>query len=148
MTFSPGDLVYFGRPNGEKSLGEVLKVNRKSLKVKLLEERGVRRSYKVGGEWRVPPSLCTLANELLPATRPPCPYKVGDPVWFEGTIIDSNRDLIRGPVSGVVTKINTNGTCEVYGSNFGPNSKTLSLADMSRASRRSRRRKGTATPGA
>ena len=70
MTFNIGDRVYFGRTNGEKSLGEVVKVNRKSLKVKLLEERGARRNYAVGGTWRVPPSLCTLADEDRPADRP------------------------------------------------------------------------------
>jgi len=35
-----GDRVLFGRPNGEQSLGEVIKVNFKTVKVRLLESRG------------------------------------------------------------------------------------------------------------
>ena len=58
--------VYFGRANGEKSLGRIVKVNKKNLKVELLEERGTRRGYKVGGVWNVPPSLCTPADEGRP----------------------------------------------------------------------------------
>jgi hypothetical protein len=67
-----GQKVYFGRKNGEKSLGEVTKVNRKNLKVRLLEARGTYRSYKVGGLWSVPPSLCWPADEGKPAqvTKP------------------------------------------------------------------------------
>jgi len=62
-----GMKVYFGRKNGEKSLGEIVKVNRKNLKVKLLEARGTYRDYKVGGIWNVPPSLCWPADEGKPA---------------------------------------------------------------------------------
>ena len=139
MTFKVGDRVYFGRTNGEKSLGEVVKVNRKSLKVKLLEERGSRRSYTVGGTWRVHPSLCTLADEGRPSTRPvavPCPYKVGDSVWFEGSILTS-KNLDKGLVNGVVTKANSDGTCEVYGVNYGPHTRTVNISDMSLAAPRS-----------
>jgi hypothetical protein len=61
-TFKVGDKVRFGRDNGEQSLGEVVKVNRKSLKVKLLESRGRYKAHRVGGVWRCPPSLCTLVD--------------------------------------------------------------------------------------
>tara|TARA_Y100000310_G_scaffold209423_1_gene210029 strand:- start:4538 stop:4993 length:456 start_codon:yes stop_codon:yes gene_type:complete len=61
-TFKVGDKVRFGRDNGEQSLGEVVKVNRKSLKVKLLEPRGRYKAHRVGGVWRCPPSLCTLVD--------------------------------------------------------------------------------------
>ena len=107
--------------------------------VSLLEERGARRNYAVGGTWRVPPSLCTLADEDRPADRPaavPSLFKVGDSVWFEGCIRTST-DLDKGLVNGVVTKVNSNGTCEVFGVNFGPNTRTVNASDMSRAASRS-----------
>ena len=62
-----GMKVYFGRPNGEKSLGEIVKINSKNFKVKLLEARGQYRSHRVGGMWTVPPTLCTPAEEGRPA---------------------------------------------------------------------------------
>ena len=59
--FKTGDRVYFGRKHGEQSLGEVVKINAKTLKVKLLEERGRNRKHEVGGVWTVSPFLCTPA---------------------------------------------------------------------------------------
>ena len=53
-----GDRVMFGRGRGEKTLGEVVKVNVKSVKVKQLETRGTRKTYDVGSVWKVPHSLC------------------------------------------------------------------------------------------
>ena len=35
-----GMKIYFGRANGEKTLGEIVKVNSKNLKVRQLEQRG------------------------------------------------------------------------------------------------------------
>lgn len=58
-----GQQVYFGRRNGEKTLGEVVKVNGKNLKVKQLETRGEYKSYPVGTLWTVPPTLCTPADD-------------------------------------------------------------------------------------
>lgn len=57
-----GDKVYFGRVNGEKTLGEVTKVNRTKAKVKQLESRGTYRSYSVGTIWTVPFSLLQKAD--------------------------------------------------------------------------------------
>lgn len=54
---SKGDKVFFGRPNGEQTTGEVVKVNRVKVKVKQLESRGTYRSYPVGTVWTVPVSL-------------------------------------------------------------------------------------------
>lgn len=59
MTFHVGQTVRFGRRNGEQSLGKVVKVNTKSIKVELLEARGVYKAHRVGGLWRVHPSLCS-----------------------------------------------------------------------------------------
>ena len=52
-----GDKVYFGRPNGQKTLGEIVKVNRKTYKVKQLEVRGQYKAYPVGSVWGVPKTL-------------------------------------------------------------------------------------------
>lgn len=62
--FRRGDQVVFGRPNGEQTLGEVVKVNRKNLKVKQLEERGSRRVRSAGTIWTVHPSLCRHAEAV------------------------------------------------------------------------------------
>ena len=62
MQFSVGDKVLFGRGNGEKTLAEVTKVNRASIKVKTLESRGTQRNYPVGTVWKVHPSLCQPVN--------------------------------------------------------------------------------------
>lgn len=48
-----GDRVTFGRPNGEQSSGEVLKCNAKSLKIRLLEDRGEGRGSTPGSIWNV-----------------------------------------------------------------------------------------------
>lgn len=50
-----GMKVVFGRVNGEQTLGEVVKINTKSLKVRQLEGRG---SHPVGTVWSVAPVLC------------------------------------------------------------------------------------------
>src|SRR6476646_3244892 len=72
MTFIRGQKVLFGRASGEQTLGEVIKVNRKSIKVKTLEARGYGRGSTPGTIWRVHPSLLTLApGEAIPATRQP-----------------------------------------------------------------------------
>lgn len=57
-----GQRVYFGRVYGEKTLGEVVKINRVKVKVRQLESRGTFRSHKVGTIWTVPPSLLSEAD--------------------------------------------------------------------------------------
>jgi uncharacterized membrane protein len=52
-----GMKVLFGRTHGEKTLGEVLKVNRVKVKVRQLESRGAMVAHAVGTVWTVPPSL-------------------------------------------------------------------------------------------
>lgn len=58
-----GQRVYFGRSHGERTLGEVIKINPTKVKVRQLEARGTMRDYAVGTVWGVPASLCTLAPE-------------------------------------------------------------------------------------
>ena len=57
--FQVNDKVMFGRPTGEQTLGVVEKVNRKSLKIRTLEDRGRGRAGQV---WTVGPSLCRLVE--------------------------------------------------------------------------------------
>jgi len=57
-----GDLVFFGRSHGEKTLGRVLRVSPKSVTVEQLEARGTMRSYRIGTKWRVAPTFCTPAQ--------------------------------------------------------------------------------------
>lgn len=52
---SKGAIVRFGRPSGEKTLGKVVKVNRKSVVIVSLEDRGSRS--KMGAKWKVAPSF-------------------------------------------------------------------------------------------
>ena len=56
--FRKGEMVLFGRNNGEKTLGRVDKVNRKRLKIEQMESRGMYKSHKVGTIWTVPPYMC------------------------------------------------------------------------------------------
>ena len=54
-----GQRVMFGRDNGEKTMGVIVKVNPKKFKVKQLESRGSFRGYPAGTAWTVPASLCS-----------------------------------------------------------------------------------------
>jgi hypothetical protein len=82
----PGDRVYFGRPNGEQTLGEVVKVNRTSVKVRQLEERGQYRNRPVGTTWRVPLALCRPADASA-TPLPPSPPPASKPKRTEAEII-------------------------------------------------------------
>jgi len=66
-----GDKVYFGRNFGERTLGEVVKVNRVKVKVRQLESRGTYKSHPIGTVWTVPVSLLTKADSVsaVPAPR-------------------------------------------------------------------------------
>ena len=70
--FAIGEKVYFGRRNGEKTLGKITKVNRKTYKVAQIENRGTKRDYAVGTEWKVAHSLVWTAGQDRPeaALRP------------------------------------------------------------------------------
>jgi hypothetical protein len=57
-----GMQVLFGRIHGEKTLGEIVKVNPKKFKVKQLEGRGSFRDYPVGTIWTVPAALCSVVT--------------------------------------------------------------------------------------
>jgi hypothetical protein len=62
-----GDKVYFGRTHGERTLGEIVKVNRTTVQVRQLETRGAIRERPIGTVWKVPFALCTPINAAMPA---------------------------------------------------------------------------------
>ena len=70
---TPGMKVFFGRPNGEKTLGTIVKVNRKKCKVRQEESRGFYKNHPVGTVWVVPFSLISPVTEGRPehVTRKP-----------------------------------------------------------------------------
>lgn len=68
--FKINDVVTFGRPNGEQTLGKVVKVNRSSILIEQMEERGVSRVRQAGAKWRVHPSLVRLANVASAPAKP------------------------------------------------------------------------------
>jgi hypothetical protein len=62
-----GAIVTFGRTHGEHTLGQVVRVNRKNVKVVQLEPRGSNKAHEVGSFWRVPKAL--VAPAKVPADR-------------------------------------------------------------------------------
>lgn len=61
--------IVFGRPNGEKTLAKITKINDKSAKVVTLEGRGY--SNKPAGKiWNVAYSLMQPANQTTPEPQP------------------------------------------------------------------------------
>jgi hypothetical protein len=105
-----GSPVVFGRPNGEQTKGTVLKINRKSVKVRQTEVRyGNGRTRQEGAIWNVHPSCLRLdGGETFtrPQYAPTTPkttertFKCGEKVSFRG----SNGEIIEGFVKRVNTK--------------------------------------------
>ena len=60
-----GDTVFFGRANGEKTEGVIVKLNAKKAKVRTTEGRG--RAHAVGSEWGVPYPMLTPSDGGRPA---------------------------------------------------------------------------------
>lgn len=91
-----GDRGFFGRGNGEKTLGEIVKVNRTTLKVKQLEARGTFKAHAVGTVWKVAKSLWTPENSGRPAfgaratePEPPRPRRSEDEILMELRSVES-----------------------------------------------------------
>ena len=68
-----GMQVYFGRSNGVKTLGQVVKLNPTKAKVQTLEARGTGRGSRVGEEWGVPYSMLTQAAGTATTAEAPAP---------------------------------------------------------------------------
>ena len=54
MEYKIGMKVSFGRPNGEKTVGKIVKVNPKKLKIEQTEVRGLQKTHSIGTVWTVP----------------------------------------------------------------------------------------------
>lgn len=105
-----GSQVVFGRPNGEQTKGEVIKINRKSVKVRQTEVRfGNGRTRSVGAVWNVHPNLLRLEGGSTPTPRTQTPqtsntrtFKRGEKVSFrsrtgeilEGFVKSVNRKTV------------------------------------------------------
>lgn len=61
-----GMIVMYGRKHGQKTKGEVVKINLKRLKVKQLEGRGKHVMHAFGSIWSVSPSLCEIVSTSDP----------------------------------------------------------------------------------
>jgi hypothetical protein len=68
--FRIGDIVEFGRPNGEKTEGKVVRVNAASITIEQTEARGQSRVREAGTKWRVHPSLVSLVGSASAAPAP------------------------------------------------------------------------------
>jgi hypothetical protein len=52
--YTIGMKVSFGRPNGEKTIGKIVKVNRTKVKIEQTEIRGRQKTHRIGTVWTVP----------------------------------------------------------------------------------------------
>lgn len=79
-----GQIVYFGRQDGEKTKAKIVKLNPKNAKVQTLERRGHGRGSDVGATWNVPYALLTSAGEHgEPIPQPKLEYSpFMDPVEY------------------------------------------------------------------
>lgn len=87
-----GDLVLFGRPNGEQTRGKIVKVNTKTYKVMTLEGRG--RRDQAGQIWNVGKALCrpvgpekvpaVVTVTTVPTAAPTRKFRFYDRVKFNG----------------------------------------------------------------
>lgn len=68
---SVGTKVYFGRPNGEQTLGTIVKVNPTKYKVRQDEERGSLRIRSEGTVWSVPFHMVTPVGATTAAVVVP-----------------------------------------------------------------------------
>jgi hypothetical protein len=83
----PGMQVNFGRPNGEKTLAVVEKLNPSKAKLRTLEGRGQRE--QVGQIWHVPYSLIHPADGAAPVNLD----------WAKAQALASLRGVIKQFVS-------------------------------------------------
>lgn len=98
MAIVRGSKVIFGRPNGEQTTGEVLKVNRTTFKVRTLEERGNGRGSGVGAIWKVHKSLCREAGGPGTPARPTPPSAPQTPSdRLQATLVASALRKLTGP---------------------------------------------------
>lgn len=110
--FSINEQVYFGRRQGEKTLGTILKINPTTLKVRQDESRGTMRSYPIGTVWTVPFQFASkLGETAAPVATDSLFLKVGQTVEYTGFSWAAKGETT---IQGVVTKLGQ-GAYEVYG---------------------------------
>jgi hypothetical protein len=63
-----GLIVEFGRENGERTKGVVVKMNPKKAKVRIFESRGAGRGSQSGAVWGVPYSLMIAVQDAVTET--------------------------------------------------------------------------------
>lgn len=71
MSVKAGDKVVFGRKQGEKTRGTVIRVSRSSVTVRQDESRGAMGSHPVGSIWRVHPSFVEKVGSSSRAVSKP-----------------------------------------------------------------------------
>jgi len=107
-----GQKVVFGRTNGERTVGTVLKVNGKSVKVRQDEARGGK---PVGTEWRVHPTLVYPLDGAAAVAPAPTPTVTVSPGWNVGdraTFTSKSGRVVTGTVTRVNTKTVTLERCD------------------------------------
>lgn len=92
---SAKQIVVFGRPNGEQTIGEVVKCNPAKAKIKTLENRGLFGQRPVGQVWVVPYTLIrpATADEIKSVGRIPAPAVVRPgPIQNENEVMQAIAD--------------------------------------------------------
>ena len=112
--FHVGQKVYFGRPNGEQTLGVILKLNPAKAKIKTLESRGTIRQTGAGVVWTVPYTLITPADGTQAdsnGTPAPAPAPVKRrAVGIVSRTVNLNRPSVRVGATGEWIIANENPT--------------------------------------
>ena len=112
--YNVGDLVIFGRQEGEKTLGRIVKVNPSKYKIEQLKARG---KHPIGTTWGVPESLILakvaqseqteqVLKEVLPEENKNQPgvFLVGQKVFF--------NDKTGHRIEGVILRVSKK-TCSI-----------------------------------
>jgi hypothetical protein len=94
-----GDIIKFGRPNGVLTRGKIVKVNSKTVKVKLLEHRGIGRGCAVGTVWTVHKSLCRPIGAAPPAALTQETSYMTEPQRSESSLVESAIAKLSAPES-------------------------------------------------
>jgi hypothetical protein len=63
-----GMVVEFGRENGERTKGVIVKMNPKKAKVRIIESRGEGRGSQAGSQWGVPYSMMIAVQDATTET--------------------------------------------------------------------------------
>lgn len=96
MNMKKGDMVIFGRRNGEQTVGEIVRVNPKSYKIKQIGTRGTQKSHAEGTVWRVGKGLVRpyTGGEITKPTPEPEMFSdltTEEQVMREAAVIASGR---------------------------------------------------------